>query len=235
MTESSKRTRSLRKLGCENIDFVGRTERNKSIDKKLAKTIITDVADPQHIPKDWDGKVQTYCKQRQWLTDKYKNKYTCDLDSIPLLDLAKSGKQYVLGRMSNLKDYYACPDMFYTLDSDDWDSLYQVNDLFIYCAQGSTENDFPIRIVTSKNKGIKSTDIKTGIAQYNKVLTLPHLLNQKSKIHITSRELCQISKYFGMYIYQSMEFNNIFFASKKSPSMLSTKMKKYKLRLITLE
>lgn len=233
-----KKRRAIRNLQCSDIDFVGRQKQNRKKDAAIAKAVIKVVADPEKVPENWDGAITSYCKQRQWLKDEYQKAPCSCSNSIPLFDMVVSRnrprKQYVIGRMTNLKDYYTCQDYFYTLDSNDWDSLYQINDLFIYCSQGSRENDFPIRIVTHPKRGIKNKDPDVGIAQYN-LLTIPHLMNQSSSIHISSRELCQIASYFKMSIYQSQDHPHIFFATHKSSSQLSSKIKRFKLKQVTLK
>jgi hypothetical protein len=230
--------RAIRRLGCDGIDYLGRTQRSPKTDKKLAAHVINNISDKSSIPKLWDRTVDGYCKHRHWLSSKYDN-MECKPHKLPLLEMLQKkdhyAKQYVLGRMANLKDYYACPDLFYTLDSDDWDTLYQINDLFIYCAQHSIDNDFPIRIVTDNKRGIHNTDPKHGLYSYkSKLVTLPHLLQQHKNIHILAREVCQLVGYFKLRLYQSLEFPHIFFATKKSPSRLARKIEKLNLKEVTI-
>lgn len=237
MHNSSRK--AIRHIGCENIDFVGKNKRNNYKDHELAKAVIDVVANSKNKPDGWDGTTEQYCKERKWLSSKYTKDFEkCNLVNIPLLNMVetKSGnkKQYVFGRMSNLKEYYHCNNHFHTLDSNDWDALYQLNDLFVYCAESSKENDFPIRIVTDIKHGIHSKDEVSGVTSYTELLTLPHLLNQHSKIKIIARELCQITQYFKMHLYQSKEHKNIFFASKKSPDELQRKIKKFQLHEVWL-
>lgn len=239
MNTTNEKKRIVRKLGCKTIDFVGKTKSNPYTDKKLAKEIIDVVAHPRYIPQNWNGKVDSYCKERKWVESKY-DKNECKSSSIPLLDMVVDSrtntiqKQWVLGRVSSLKQYYNCSKFFYALDNDDWDSLYQLNDLFVYCSQNSTENVFPIRIVADKKKGLKSRNKKTGVLRYDKLITIPHLLNQYKKIVIFSRELCQIAKYFNMYIYQSNDYQYLYFASKHSPKQLRNELKKYNLQEVNI-
>jgi hypothetical protein len=233
--------KAIRNLGCESIDFVGRHERNNPKDKRIVHEIIEKVADKRYIPRNWDKKISSYCESRNWLPE-LSEPTQCNVKNIPFLDmvLVPEGdefviqKQYVLGRMSNLKDYYKCEQMFYSLNSDDWDFMYQLNDLFVYCAQNSLENDFPIRIITDLKRGIHSKDKKTGLSGYQILLTIPHLLKGHEKIDILSRELCQITHYFDMHLFQSKDYPHIFFASKHSPKKLKDKINKYHLREVIL-
>lgn len=242
MNEKKKSPQSniVRKLGCETIDFVGKTESKPKVNKKLAKAVINSVAHPRYTPDNWDGKVESYCKQRKWVESHY-DKNECKSSSIPLLDMVVDPKthtiqkQWVLGRVSSLKQYYNCSNLFYALDNDDWDSLYQLNDLFVYCSQNSTENVFPIRIVADKKRGLRSRNRKTGVLRYDTLITIPHLLNQYKKIVILSRELCQIARYFKMYVYQSLDYKYLYFASKKSPKELHRELKQFNLQEVNIE
>lgn len=229
-----------RNFQCEMIDWAGvrQGDRTHARDERLAKAIVERVADKRFAPKDWNGDVQSYCRDRVWINKKrykeYESKHRLELCKhrdvlsklVPHLDMVWKNatsaieKQYVLGRMANLKTYYKCPNLFYTLDSEDWDDLYLLNDLFISCAQGSLENtDFPIRIVTHKD--INNKHPKRGIYQYgDDLLTIPHLLGQSKSIHISSREMCQMAAYFKLFFYRSTQHPNIYFASRKSPDDL---------------
>lgn len=218
--------KAIRRFGCKNIDFVGNLVSDKQRDEKLSREIIEEIATKEHRFKN----IPHFCKNKNWL-DTRERKSICSR-KIPYFDMVSpTEKQYVIGRMQNLKDYYECQELFYTLDTNDWDSLYQINDLFIYCAATSEENVFPIRIVTKGSIRNKSTI--DGISDYA-VMTIPYLLNQWKKLHITARELCQISKYFRMHIYQSKEHPNIFFASKKKPSSIKSLMETYKLKHVVI-
>lgn len=234
-----KSPKKLRKLGCDKIDFLGQSLYKKKKTEKLLSSVVDKVADRNAYQGDnYDiNNITDYCKNRNWLYNNkvYKN---CQLSKIPLSEMVFEDnfihRQYVLGRMKNLEEYYKC-HYFYTLDSEDWDDLYQLNDLFIYCAQESEENVFPIRIVTDPKGGIKSKDELSGISDYDKnIITLPHLLKQYENINIVSREICQLSKYFKMGFYQSIDYPNIFFATKKSKIVLAPYIKKYNLRKVGL-
>lgn len=222
-----------RHIGCTGIDFVGNTRRDNVVDKKVAMAVIEKIASKEEIPHGWDGTLRDYCTRRKWLTKSY-NDLKCSPKAFPFMDMivgtgGKISKQYVLGRMSNLKSYYKCPDLFYTLDSTDWDTLYQINDLFIYCACTSRQN-FPIRIVTNPKGGISSKDSKKGINSYDgSIIAPPQFLQQHNRISVLSRELCQISSYFKMHVYQSVDLPHIFFASFKKSSQLRHQLKKHNL------
>lgn len=237
--------RAYRRLGCDMIDFMGRTSSKKSarLDERIADAVVRHIADKNYAPSSWDGSIQDYCRRREWLP---KAKYVgpCKAsDNIPHMDMVQAPdggvrKQYVLGRMSLLRrlGYYTCPHLFYTLDSEDWDSMYQINDLFVYCAYKSADNpDFPIRIVTSPEGGLRRKTGKRGISDYGRnLLTIPHLLDQSRRIHIASRELCQLTHYFGMRLYRSRDHPHLYFASRKSVRALAPKLSRYNLERVEI-
>ncbi len=204
--------------------------------KELLMTIqvAQNVADvKRHGSPKTKEELGKYCKTRNWLTEVSGKNKASVCRTLPLQEtIPKGERQYVFGRMSNLKPYYECPSKFITLNNKDWDSLYQVNDMFVYCATRMTKNQtFPLRLVFDSTQGIHSKDSKTGFMNYDEnVLTIPHLLSPKNRIHILSREVCQIAKFFGMYLYQSQEYPHIFFASKKSPSKIGSELKKFNLK-----
>ncbi len=229
--------KKIRNFGCDKIDFLGQSHYRKKRTEKLVSSVIEKVADKNAYHGKRDYNIQDYCSNRDWLYNR-ANPGNCNLQNIPLHEMIFEDDfirhQYVLGRMENLTEYYKC-HYFYTLDSADWDNLYQLNDLFIYCAQSSEENVFPIRIVTDPVGGIKSKDKQRGISDYGKnIITLPQLLQQYQNITITSREICQLSKYFKVQFYQSIDHPNLFFATKKSPSFLKPYIKLYNLKKVWL-
>jgi hypothetical protein len=213
-----KKTRKIRKIGCSKINFLGSRIPSQTRNYKIAKRVKNTVGDPLIIQKFKDTSLQSYCEHRDWMTEDKKAKRMGGCPNIPLFEMVKDmkHKQFVLGRMSNLRDYYDCQKYFYTLNNKDWDSLYQLNDLFVYCGTHYVEDPFPIRIVTDPNGGIRSKHSKYGFTQYNKyVITLPQIgQSKKDRITILSRELCQVSTYFQFRIYQSLDEPTIFFASK---------------------
>lgn len=230
--------KAIRHVGCTKIDFVGHNKAADRRDLEVTLQVASRVANAkQHgAPKNKD-ELQQYCKKRDWLNAHASLERKCD--DIPLMGtIPQNEKQFVFGRMSNLGPYYACPDKFITLDSQDWDGLYQVNDMFVYCATQTTKaSHFPIRIVFDTTHGVHSKDDKLGFMNYDDhVLTIPHLLAPAKRIHILSREICQISHYFGMHLYQSVEHPSVFFASKHAASGndMKKKLKTYKLRPVVI-
>jgi hypothetical protein len=226
-------SRSIRRVGCSKIDFLGSTRSTVRKDLLMTLKVAQNVADAKkHGSPETKEELSAYCSTRNWMTSsKRRNKPTV-CRTIPLLETIAPGKrQYVFGRMSNLEPYYSCPSKFITLDSKDWDSLYQVNDMFVYCATNMTNEQFPLRLVFDANGGIQSRHDKTGFMNYDdNVVSIPHLFNPTKRVHILSREICQISKFFGMSLYQSQDYPHIFFASKRSPSRLKSALKRHNLK-----
>jgi hypothetical protein len=241
-----------RDFKCEEIDFLGRRRRDATKDKKLAKLVIKKVADPKYHPNSISpgsaatttattttskkGTVANYCAHRRW--NQTEKLGPCLPRNIPHLDLVATSRgihrQFVFGRLPLLKAYDNCPDLFHTLRATDWDNLYHLNDLFVYCSQSSTENpNFPIRIVTSPRGGLHSRGKKKGLTDYNLLTTL-HLLNQHEKTSVTTREICQFARYFKLHIYQSQSHPNIFFASKKPPSRLRPHLERHQLSPVVI-
>lgn len=80
----------LRNLQCDNIDFVGQMERNKTIDQKIAATIINilhrkddkecgNELDQQHGECKRMTDIRNYCHNREWYkhnqSDKCKSRF----------------------------------------------------------------------------------------------------------------------------------------------------------------
>jgi hypothetical protein len=227
--------KSIRRVGCSKIDFLGATRSNVKKDLLMTLKVAQNVADAKKHGKPQNKEdMKEYCTTRNWMTATPRRNKPTICRTIPLMETIASGKrQYVFGRMSNLGPYYSCPSKFITLDSKDWDSLYQVNDMFVYCATNMANEQFPLRLVFDTDGGIHSKHPKTGFMNYDdNVLSIPHLFNQTERVHILSREICQISKFFGMNLYQSQDYPHIFFASKKSPSSLKSALKRYNLKSV---
>lgn len=215
-------------LACNTVPFGSSYVSVPTRDLKLAYIMIRTLPDksqspPRFKPKDTSRRnMKVYCTERKWTpTSGCSSTY---LSRIPYLDMLMDSngevryKQYALGRMRNLEAYYHCPDLFITLDSDDWDSQYKVNDLFIYCAQEGfgAHPLFPIRIVTS-SVGLADTDRRLGMRGWFNPGNPMSSVVKPVYPTILTREICQITQYFGMYLYQSINNPTIIFASKRSP------------------
>ena len=303
----SKSMRSLRKIGCDSIDFAGRYIPNKTIDKKLAEYIknnhqfnrsnpspvstslprmhslpqgatppqppsampflLPDFDWNQHLPplnlpplpevsvrdqKKWIDlgrearalSVREFCDHSPFWTDHDIDKCEVDLQKIPHLNMVIKDDgviqpQFVFGRSGLLTGYRKCDKFFRVLSVGDWTMLF--NDLFTYCASHSKLNKFPIRIITHPVQGIHLEDTKQyGIRDYDtNMITSPLVFTRVTgamsvtdKIDITSRELCQLQKYFRMHFYQSEVDTSIFFASRYGPDVLASELKEYNLKYV---
>lgn len=231
-------------IGCKKIDFYGdknNIDSHPDFDNDMLKysyEIIDNIATQKHTFNIHDKEnLMEYCKSRNWINadkkalniseDETKIKFKCDLNKIPLLNSfdINNGKQYVFGRMNDLEIYYKCPKFFYTLNSTDWDSLYAINDLFVYCSIESTANILPIRIILSQNN-------LTSLKYDSKITTLPHFLSHKNRIVVLSRELCQLTQYFKLHLYQSKQYSYILFASKYDIDYIKNNIKDIELQEI---
>lgn len=226
--------KAIRHVGCSKIDFLGSTRSSVQNDLKMTLRVAQSVADAARHGSPSDKKqLAAYCRTRDWMTSSQHGADESQCRTIPLqATVAPGRRQYVFGRMSNLRPYYACQSKFITLDSQDWDNLYQVNDMFVYCATTMANENFPLRLVFDSTDGIHSRDPKTGFMNYDdNVLSIPHLFNPTAgeRVHILSREVCQISRFFGLHLYQSREYPHIFFASKKNPAALRAALQRHKL------
>ena len=159
--------------------------------------------------------------------------------SIPLQQYASSGscRQFVLGRVSSLRDYYRDP-RFATLDlpnniwSNNFTYSMAMNDLFLYCAVTSAahcrtktkKTFFPLRVVfnqqdlalfvaASRGRNITRTRGERRFNRNGKGWT-PNFLKDSNRFAVVlARELCQLSRIFKMTMYQSEEYPTIFFFS----------------------
>jgi hypothetical protein len=226
------RHRSLRKIGCSTVDWVGRQKRSQKRDLKIALEIISQMGGLQLRNKQ---ELDNYCHTRDWLDDSSIPENNSLCEELPLLEtVPRKSRQFVFGRMENLQPYYACREKFLTLDSKDWDDNYQINDLFTHCAVNSS-GYFPIRFVFDPQGGIRSQNADRGLKAYDKnLLTIPQLLKGSQRIHVLSRETCQITAYFGFFLYRSRRYRNIYFASKFSPGQLEKQLRKHELEHVTI-
>lgn len=209
-------------MQCTQIDFLNSKKSHKSRDLAKSLRVANRVANAKrHGSPKTRSQLQTYCDTRDWLTDHPRKNDVISCNSTPLQNtIPRKGRQYVLGRMSTLEPYYKCPNQQICLDSEDWDDLYKVNDLFIYCTTLRSD-DFPIRIVFS------SADYLKDVPSQDR-----DILNHKRPV-ILSRELCQLQNYFELQFQQSINEPNIFFASTKKPHRIRN-FKSFHVRQVTL-
>jgi hypothetical protein len=111
----------------------------KNLDEKANKLKDNFIA----IVKQDGLKNDNFCNNLNWSRD-YNGNKNCN-KWVPLKDICK--KQFVIGRIENLTDYYNCEN-FTTLNHKDW--TLSINDLFIYRAINNHNNvikeeNFPIR------------------------------------------------------------------------------------------
>jgi hypothetical protein len=194
-------------LNCNRVPKKSENEVVKTIDKHFFN---------EYMPKEYkrDKKVQKYC-ERDWNTI---NTWGCEDEKIiPHIDIVKNQKkrQYVFGY--NIGDYLDCPKYFHVLQAEDMDVKRKLADIFTYCATIS-ETNFPVRIHTSD--GIENLE------EYPE--------NDRYSYPVMTRDICQLTKNYEMFLYQSKTHENIYFCSKKSPNELYFELEKYGLKYVTL-
>lgn len=187
-----------RVLGCSGVEWMGRKSVTPETLEQVAESQIGTPLS-EYCSRDWLDAVDPHTFQRLH----NDSPEACAAIPFPEYSGTPACKQWVLGRMANLKPYYACSSKFIALDTDDWDRLYKVNDAFMACAVRQKHDTcvFPIRIVLDRKCGISSYHPKTGLRFYGGLS--PHIENRYKKIPVLSREICQLVHVFGFHVYRS--------------------------------
>ena len=174
---------------------------------------------------------------------------------IPLDDfgITRTCKQFVLGRVHQLRPYYIQTSKYITLTlpdhvwSDGWTFSLAMNDLFIYCAATAKrtckeKNYIPIRIVLDKkdlvffDKGISEELNEMDLRRFERRRTerkfdrkreglFPVDGKNPNKTVVLARELCQLTKILNLTMYQSIDFPTLIFIDYSPRNVLENNPK----------
>jgi hypothetical protein len=170
--------------------------------------------------------------------------------NLPLEDfgVTRSCKQFVLGRVHQLRGYYVQSGKYVTLTlpdhvwSDKWSFSMAMNDLFIYCAATAKKNCrdknyVPIRIVLDK-ADLELFHMSVSKEIYDQQLRklerrrIEKKFDRKreglsavdemypEKTVVLARELCQLTQLLNLSMYQSKQFPTLMFVDYSPRNML---------------
>lgn len=195
------------RFNCENIDFMGSTKPNIRNDYQLVDNFA--------ISRGFQS-AESLCN-KDWLdaTDKYGNPLypntvrNLRCHEIPLLETCLdvnaelTSRQFVFGRVSNLRPYYQCEEYFVASMTSRWSV--DLNDTLVWCATDKRNTCmYPIRFVTDITKDICAIEGETGIPHY--ATTFEPYIAKDPYANVTSREICQLVKYFGWRYFSRSTF-----------------------------
>jgi hypothetical protein len=245
-------------LGCSSVSMFGAYDKRNISNKAFMymqrntefKDILEDVV--QHYPDFTDDEIVGTICQRYNFDPKMDVPMQYHDYNIPLEDfgVTRTCKQFVLGRVHQLRPYYVRTTKYITLTlpdevwSDRWSFSLAMNDLFIYCAATAKKNCkernyVPIRIVLDKkdleffDRGVQEAMTDEQLRKLERRRTERKFDRKKeglspvdekypNKTVVLARELCQLTNLLNLTMYQSKHFPTLLFIDYHPRNSLET-------------